>query len=131
MERDFANAVDRTGETWCRNLPRSGYGLPLLSPGRTRNFYPDFLVWKSGDVYLIDTKGSHLEADINRKLLSARPADTSTARIYVKFIVDGRLASGDKTGYTVISFKPNGDQQDQWCEDIDAAIAAALVPEAW
>ncbi len=131
FERDFAAAVDRTGETWCRNLPRLGYGLPLLSPGRTNNFYPDFLVWKGGDVYLIDTKGSHLEADISRKLLSVRPADGVKTCVYVRFIVDGRLSSGDKTGFTVISFKPNGEQKDEWHEEIDAAVAASLVADAW
>jgi hypothetical protein len=51
--------------------------------------------------------------------------------VYVRFIVDGRLSSGDKTGFTVISFKPNGEQKDEWHEEIDAAVAASLVADAW
>lgn len=31
-ERLFAHAIDKTGLTWVRNPPRSGYGIPLMEP---------------------------------------------------------------------------------------------------
>ena len=45
LELAFAKALDETGYDWCRNPARSGYGIPLITLGATRNFYPDFLVW--------------------------------------------------------------------------------------
>lgn len=44
LELAFARALDRTGVAWCRNPSRTGYAVPLISVGTTRNFYPDFLV---------------------------------------------------------------------------------------
>jgi hypothetical protein len=39
--------LDKSDVTWCRNPPRSGFGIPLLSPGQSKVFYPDFLAWKA------------------------------------------------------------------------------------
>jgi type III restriction enzyme len=112
FELEFAKAIDKVGRTWCRNPPRSGYAIPLVEPGKTVNFYPDFLVWKGRDVYCIDTKGPHLHNDAMRKLVSIKPASGSKARVFVRFVspgvVDEHGPQPDSSGFTVWSFKPNG-----------------------
>lgn len=61
FELEIAHALDRTGLTWCRNPSKVGYGIPLPRPsGSSSSFYPDFLLWKSGTIYFIESKGSHL-----------------------------------------------------------------------
>ena len=71
----FARAIDKTGLTWYRNPSRSGYNIPLISVGPTRNFYPDFLVWKGKDVFAIDTTGGHLlKEKTGASCLSIEPA---------------------------------------------------------
>jgi hypothetical protein len=83
FELDFADALDRAKLVWCRNPARSGYSIPLPSPGKTLNFYPDFLVWKEENVFAIDTKGEHLHADAARKLVSIKPASNASTRVFV------------------------------------------------
>lgn len=111
LEVPFAAELDDTGFTWARNPSRSGYGIPLINPGGNDTFYPDFLVWVHGDVYAIDTKGSHIKADAMQKLVRIRQAP-GRPRLHVRFIVQGRLdGSGnqlDSDGYTVIGFRPDG-----------------------
>jgi len=129
-ERNFAHALDRTKLTWCRNPSRTGYAIPLVEPGKTENFYPDFLVWSGNDVYAIDTKGSHLHADAMRKLVQIRPADATTPRVYVRFVsaglVDEYGARKDPTGFTVWSFKPNGSRDFTHYDAVDDAVARCL-----
>ncbi len=72
LELPFADALDKTGFRWARNPSRSGYGIPLVSQGGNDTFYPDFLAWAHGDVYAIDTKGSHIKADAMQKLVRIR-----------------------------------------------------------
>ena len=55
LELRFAEAIDATGLAWCRNPSRVGYGVPLITLGKTTTFYPDFLVWKGDTVFAIDT----------------------------------------------------------------------------
>jgi hypothetical protein len=38
LELPFARAIDKTGLTWYRNPSRSGYNIPLISVGPTRNW---------------------------------------------------------------------------------------------
>ncbi len=60
------------------------------SVGPTRNFYPDFLVWKGKDVFAIDTTGGHLLKDeTGRKLLSILPAKVSGGRLVVRLVSEG------------------------------------------
>lgn len=105
-----AQELDTTGLPWCRNPARSGYGIPLITIGRTRTFYPDFLVWTGdegdSDVYAIDTTGAHLLADkTGRKLLTIRPPRGSSRELSLRFISRGRqdaeLTHLDDEGYTV------------------------------
>ncbi len=60
LELRFAESIDRVNKTWARNPSRSGFGVPLLSMGSTKTFYPDFLVWHDDKVLAIDTTGGHL-----------------------------------------------------------------------
>jgi hypothetical protein len=55
-----------------RNPVFSGYGIPLLSQGFTKKFYPDFLVWVDEEtVVALETTGRKLLADkLDRKLFA-------------------------------------------------------------
>ena len=133
QELRFAHALDRTGLAWCRNPSRTGYGIPLIMPGRTENFYPDFLVWSERDVFAIDTKGAHLHADAMRKLVKIRPATPESTRVFVRFVSPGVVneagAKKDSTGFTVWSFKPNGNREFTHHDSIDDALTHCLMPD--
>lgn len=91
LELPFAHQLDKLRVTWCRNPSRSGFGIPLLTPGQSRTFYPDFLVWKGRTVFALDTTGEHiLESKLGRKLLSIEPHPRSRARLVVRLISTGR-----------------------------------------
>jgi type III restriction enzyme len=132
-ERVFAQALDRSKLTWCRNPSRTGYPIPLIQPGKTENFYADFLVWSGNDVFAIDTKGAFLHADAMRKLVQIRPASDDSPRVYVRFVTPGLVdANGprkDSAGFTVLSFKPNGTQAFTHYDAIDAALERCLEPD--
>lgn len=88
-EKSFARELDKTGLTWARNPPRSGYGIPLISIGDTENFYPDFVVWTDAEVICIDTQGPHLlRDDAGRKLLSVKPR-TDVQQLIIRFVTSG------------------------------------------
>ncbi len=90
LELPFATELDKLGVTWCRNPPRSGFGIPLLSPGQSKTFYPDFLVWKAKNVFALDTKGEHiLESELGRKLLAVEPNPKAKAKLLVRLISKG------------------------------------------
>ena len=57
LELPFAQALDKERVTWCRNPSQSGYPIPLLSPGQSRTFYPDFLVLKKSERLRIGHQG--------------------------------------------------------------------------
>ena len=132
-ELNFAHALDRTKLLWCRNPSRTGYGIPLVEPGKTDNFYPDFLVWSENDVYAIDTKGAHLHSDAMRKLVQIRPAGSASPRVFVRFVsvglVDEDGAKKDSTGFTVWSFKPSGRRDFTYYDSVDASVARCLKPD--
>jgi type III restriction enzyme len=80
--------------------------VPLISVGSTRNFYPDFLVWKDDDVIAVDTTGGHLlQEKTGRKLLSVIPPKNAAGRLIISFISEGsynaEIERQDKAGYTV------------------------------
>jgi len=90
LELPFANELDRSKLTWCRNPSRSGYGIPLLTPGQSKSFYPDFLVWKGNDVFALDTTGEHiLESKLGRKLLAIDPHRKSKTKLLVRLVSRG------------------------------------------
>ena len=135
LERDFADALDRLGAPWCRNPSRSGYGIPLITPGTTSTFYPDFLAWRAGDVFAIDTTGGHLLGEkAARKLLTIRAPAGVVNRIVIRFISEGRwsaspqIAEEDSEGFTVWELSPNQERRAIHVEDLDAAVARAVKP---
>lgn len=91
LERRFAQAIDTTGLTWARNRSQTGYGIPLVTVGKTTQFFPDFLVWVGGKVLCVDTKGGFLaEGDARRKLLTIEQHPKVDTKVEVKFVTEGR-----------------------------------------
>jgi type III restriction enzyme len=131
FEASFAAALDRTGCVWCRNVPRVGYGIPLITLGPTKNFYPDFLVWKDNDVYAIDTKGGHLLTEaVARKLLRIEAPSKPSARIKVRLVSEGQWNNAgereDDEGYTVWGVKDDGTRRVTPVEDLVAVVDRVL-----
>lgn len=106
LELPFAQELDKQKLPWCRNPSQSGFPIPLLSPGQTKNFFPDFLVWKGKIVFALDTKGEYiLESELGRKLLAIERHPKSKLSLAIRLISQGNW---DKTpqrvgadGYTV------------------------------
>jgi type III restriction enzyme len=128
FELDFAHALDSSGELWHRNPSAGGFYIPLLSEGDTSSFYPDFLVWKKGLVYCLDTKGSHLLSDaVARKLFDIK--EDNQTKALVRFITEGRqtalLQKPSKGGYTVWKMKA-GSPTAVHVADLAKAVAESL-----
>lgn len=135
LELPFARAIDKTGLTWYRNPSRSGYNIPLISVGPTRNFYPDFLVWNEDDVFAIDTTGGHLlQEKTGRKLLSIEPAKSSNGRLIVRLVSEGRwnvdVQQEDPAGYTVWGRKQDGNLRTSHVDTVEAAVSRSLQNES-
>jgi type III restriction enzyme len=126
LERPFAEELDWTGLTWCRNPPRTGYGIPLVSVGPTDNFYPDFLIWTDERVVCVDTKGEHLIRETaSRKLLSIKYSGVGP-RLDVQFVSEGKyrndLVKVDKDGYTYWGLGSDGTINAITFDDLDALV---------
>jgi type III restriction enzyme len=110
-ELAFAKGLDSSGLLWHRNSVSGGFWIPLLSPGDTARFYPDFLVWKKNMVFALDTKGKHLLTEaLARKMFDIY--EGKTIRLHVRFVVKGRQEqiggrTMSKAGYTVWRTKAN------------------------
>ncbi len=110
-ELAFAKALDDAKELWHRNPSSGGFFIPLLSEGDTASFYPDFIVWKKGIIFCLDTKGGHLLSDaVARKLFDIK--EEGKTKVRVRFISDGKQSElrGKvvKGGYTVWKMKSQG-----------------------
>lgn len=128
FELEFAKALDATGSTWHRNPSTGGFRIPLLSEGDTGFFYPDFILWKGGMVYCLDTKAGHLLSDaVARKLFDVR--EDGKAKVLVRFITQGKQdqlrGKAIKGGYTVWKAK-NGAPQSYKVTEIKKAVAECL-----
>ncbi|CAI2193261.1 7925_t:CDS:2, partial [Funneliformis geosporum] len=85
LEEKFARELDKFGYKWCRNPSRTGYSIPLVTLGSTRNFYPDFLIFHPKKIIAVDTSGEHLIKDkVDRKLLNISP------KLLVCFVSEGK-----------------------------------------
>lgn len=131
-EKTFARALDRTGLTWARNPPRSGYGIPLISIGDTENFYPDFVLWTGNEVICIDTKGPHiLRDDAGRKLLSVKPR-TDVQQLTIRFVTAGNFNSQfeklNPDGYTLWGLKDDGKPRVQHFDSLELLLAHMTSP---
>jgi type III restriction enzyme len=127
-ELAFAQGLDRAKLTWHRNPSGGGFSIPLLTPGETSNFYPDFLAWKDGMVYALETKGRHLITDaIARKLFDIY--EGKTIRMHVRLVVKGKQdtlgGKATKDGLTVWRMKANMPRA-FYCDTIDDAITECL-----
>lgn len=134
LELPFSKALDKHGLPWCRNPSRSGYGIPLITMGKTRNFFPDFLVWSGDDVFAVDTTGPHLLADkTGRKLLSIRGVRNMPGRLLVRFVSPGKFTNEitqiDSEGFTVWGLKQDGNLRVSHVDTADEAVERALIRE--
>lgn len=125
----FARGLDAAGVTWHRNPVSGGYSIPLLSPGDTANFFPDFLAWKGNKVFAIDTKGKHLLTEaLLRKMFDIRNGEQP--RVQVRFVVKGKQdALGAKTvskeGFTIWRVK-NNQTKPVYLDTMAKAVAECL-----
>ena len=108
FELNFAKALDASGATWHRNPSTGGFFIPLLSEGATASFFPDFIVWRKGLIFCIDTKGGHLLSDaVARKLFDIK--EDRRTKLHVRFVTDGKqLKLRDKVikgGFTIWKMK--------------------------
>ena len=134
LELPFALALDKARVTWCRNPSQSGYPIPLLSPGQSRTFYPDFLVWKGPNVFALDTKGEHiLESELGRKLLAITPAAKAKRQLLVRLISRGKWdnkpqrTSGE--GFTVWALGHANALKPIHCATLDEVIKTSIKPD--
>lgn len=128
FELPFATALDDAGFPWHRNPSSGGFYIPLLSEGDTANFYPDFIVWKKGMVYCLDTKGSHLLTDaVARKLFDIQ--EDHKTKLLTRFISEGKQAALKAKplpgGYTVWKMK-NGSPTPIHMDTLDLAVKECL-----
>lgn len=133
LESAFADLLDRTGHVWSRNPSRSGYGIPLVTPGTTSTFYPDFLVWGDRHVFAVDTTGGHLLPEKSaRKLLAISAPSDAKVRIVVRFVSEGRWAlkpdpvQEDRDGFTVWDLSPNQERRAICVDDLESAVKRVL-----
>ena len=127
-ELPFANALDKTGLTWHRNPSNGGFHIPLLTEGDTASFFPDFIVWKGGKVFCLDTKGAHLLSDaVARKLFDIH--EDGKIKLQVRFISEGKQTElrGKflKGGFTVWKMK-SGSPTPIHVDDLDKAVKECL-----
>ncbi|WP_161891928.1 DEAD/DEAH box helicase family protein [Pseudomonas juntendi] len=128
FEAPFADSLDKAGFPWHRNSSSGGFHIPLLTEGDAGSFYPDFLVWKSGLVYCLDTKGGHLLSDaVARKLFDIQ--EDGRSKVLVRFITEGKQTElrGKclKGGYTVWKMK-SGTPTPIHVADLDKAVKECL-----
>lgn len=131
IELEFALAIDATGLDWVRNPANGGYAIPLLEKGDTRNFYPDFLVWKGDLIYALDPKGDHLVAkDAGRKLLAIRD-EKGRQRVMVRLLTEGRwsyetLRKISSGGYSCWRLTSSGQLRCTHHKSIDETVKKSL-----
>lgn len=96
FEVEVAAALDKLGQSWCRNPSRTGYSIPIPVLGEgTTNFYPDFLLWGKKCLWAIDPKGAHLLTDaIYTKLLGVSDVEGLPTKIRVALISEGQYILG-------------------------------------
>lgn len=128
FELPFATALDDVGLPWHRNPSYGGFYIPLLSEGDTANFYPDFIVWKKGIIYCLDTKGSHLLTDaVARKLFDIQ--EDHKTKVLTRFISEGKQSALKAKplpgGYTVWKMK-HGSPTPIYVDTLHAALKECL-----
>jgi type III restriction enzyme len=126
-EAPFARAIDRVrGVTWVRNptTASQGYGVPLPKKvGDSSMFYPDFLIWRKGECWAVDTTGSHLlDAKVRGKLFAL---ESPKMALVVRGTVDLRTGSREgKDGWSLVLPRPSLEPRVEHSDDLDALAAA-------
>jgi type III restriction enzyme len=128
-EAPFARAIDRVKSvTWVRNptTESQGYGVPLPKKvGDSSTFYPDFLIWKKGECWAVDTTGRHLlDAKVRGKLFAL---EAPKLALVVRGSVD--LGSGSregKDGWSLMLPRPNLSPLVEHSDDLDPLVAMLL-----
>lgn len=130
LEKPFAEALDATGNVWCRNPSKGFFEIPLLDKGRTKNFNPDFLVWSGKTaIFAIDTKGDHLiKEDSARKLFYVKKLGKGPD-VFVRLVTKGEWNSQiqkiGSSGYTVWILR-NGAVHPIKANDVSEAVQICL-----
>lgn len=130
-EEAVAYGLDKTGYVWARNPSPGGFWIPLLDRGKTRNFFPDFLVWKNETIFAIDPKGEpFLETDAGRKLLAIRGDDGRKVMV-VRLITSGRwnhetLKKIAEDGYTAWTLTNTGKIRARFKGSVEEIIDTCL-----
>jgi type III restriction enzyme len=96
IEYDCARMIDELGYDWVRNPVFIGFGIPLLSQGFTKKFYPDFLIWIDDDTLVaVETTGKELLKDkLDRKLFSIKSFDLELVPVGQKIIPPRKVKVG-------------------------------------
>lgn len=128
FEIAFAEVLDDAGKLWHRNPSSGGFYIPLLSEGDTASFYPDFIVWKKGGIYCLDTKGGHLLSDaVARKLFDIK--EDGKTKVQVRFVTEGKQTElrgkAIKGGYTVWKMK-SGNPTPIYVDFLEKAVIECL-----
>ncbi|RHW34810.1 hypothetical protein D1B31_19270 [Neobacillus notoginsengisoli] len=131
LELEFARAIDKEGYPWSRNPSNGGYFIPLLHKGTSRNFFPDFLVWKDNKIYALDPKGENLIVqDAGKKLLDIRDFEGDldiAVRLFTKGKwTDSPIEKSNESGYTVWSLRA-GKVWARPFDTVEEAVKAALL----
>lgn len=133
LERDIAEAIDKTKRVWCRNPSAGGFGIPLLDRGSTKTFHPDFLVWTEKHIVALETKGDHLIVeDATRKLFHIEQIENGPELI-IRIITEGKWDVGrggqfikeSPDGWTVWTIK-QGKFHPSHMQNATAAVQACL-----
>ena len=100
----------------------------MLSEGDTASFYPDFIVWKKGTIFCLDTKGGHLISDaVARKLFDIK--EDGKSKVQVRFITEGRQSKLKEKplagGFTVWKMK-SGSPSASFYDTIEKAVVESL-----
>lgn len=129
FEKEFAKALDRTQRVWFRNPSRKLFEIPILTPGGTRNFNPDFIVWVDKGIVAIDTKGDHLIREAaDRKLFDIEKIGSGpdvSMRLVTQGTWNEKFEKRDNVGFTVWALR-NGKPHPLHNANISEAVQTCL-----
>lgn len=132
FEAEFARSLEEIDDcVWYRNPSQSGFRIPLVSLGRTRNFFPDFLVWHGGSVFAVDTKGEHLVADDARRKLFGISTIGADEPLAVRLVSHGTWSKHVKRtsaqGFTIWGWNTTNGELQVSHEDSAGKLVRALL----
>ena len=129
-EVECAKAIDALAWPWYRNPSNGGLHLPLLIPGKTRNFFPDFVIWTGTATWLVDPKGANLIKEAaGRKLIAV---ENGAGQLPVKtcLITQGRWDKDfnqlSEDGVTAWRLKAGSVNRPEWYSDFAALLTKVV-----